>query len=401
MKNNIYRYLIMMIAGLIILPSCSDWDEYKMYIDKDRIYPQKPDSLKTRPGKNRVQLEWIISDPKVKSFKVLYSQEGVQDSVIVPVSLEKKYSIDTVKVIVDNLIESNCIFNVISYDALGNASLTVEAEEMVYGENYEKSLLNRVMLSKSVDTEGLHLNWYPPTEDTELGIEITYKDESGNTHTYFIADSISSSTIAGYDVNYPFTYRTKYLPSPTAIDTFYSAVNQDQIIFASELVNTERPFQITDRGWWFDRSFGDLLGWVVNTAAARNGTVDNRVQQALVFWSWPGYSPSNGIINGKIYQTLKLNAGSYTFKVTALYTSGGWSPIKQYIAVNKGVALPNVDKVEAEALSWKIIGMGLGDGSVITCSFTLEEASVVSLGIVGTIGSAQELRFKKFELIKN
>lgn len=400
MKNKIYWYLIMIIAGLIIIPSCTKWDEYKMYIDGDRIYPQKPDSLKTRPGKNRIQLEWTISDPKVSYFKVLYSQEGIQDSVTIPVRSVHKYANDTTRVIIDNLIESNCIFNVISYDEFGNSSLAVEAEEMVYGENYEKSLLNRTLISKLIDNDGLHLRWYPATDDTELGIELNYKDVSENMKTIFIADSILSNTVTGFNVNYPFTYHTKYLPTPTAIDTFYSTYNEDRITFPSELVNTERPFQITDRGWWFDGRFGDATGWIANTAAARNGTVDNFAQYALVFWSWTGYSPASGITNGKIHQTLQLEAGSYSFIVTAQYTSAVVNNLKQYIVVNKGVALPNVDMVETEALSWKNIGTGLADGATVTCNFTLNEPSVISLGIVGSIGGAQELRFRKFELKK-
>lgn len=401
MKNIIQSYLIIIVASLIILPSCNKWDDYKMYIDKDLIYPQKPNSLKTRPGKNRIQLEWTISDPKVTSCKIYYSQEGIHDSITVPVNVKQKYANDTVKVIIDNLIESNCIFRVISYDDFGHSSLAVEGEEMAYGENYEKTLLNRTLKSKLIDNNGLHLQWYPATDDTELGIQVIYKDESENTRSVFVADSIKSNTIAGFNVNHPFTYRTKYLPTSLSIDTFYSSFNEDQIIFASELTNTERPFQITDKGWWLDNRFGDATGWTVNAAAAKNGTVDNYAQYALVFWSWTGYSPSSGITNGKIHQTLKLAAGSYSFILTIQKTSEISNNLKQYLVANRSIELPDVDMVETEALSWKSIGTGLADGTIVTCNFTLNEPSVISLGFVGSISGFQELRFRKFELIKN
>ncbi|WP_298649078.1 DUF4998 domain-containing protein [uncultured Proteiniphilum sp.] len=401
MKSKIQWYLTMIIFCLIIIPACSKWDDYKKYIDEDKIYPQKPDSLKTRPGKNRIQLEWTLTDPKVTSCKILYSQEGILDSITVPVGTGQSYTNDTVRVIIDNLIESNCIFNVISYDDLGHSSLAVEAEGMVYGENYEKSLLNRTLRSKSVDNDGLHLQWYPTVDDTELGIELNYKDDSENSKTVFIADSIISNTIAGFNVNYPFTYRTKYLPTPTAIDTFYSPPNEDRITFTSELINTERPFQVTDRGWWFQGRFGDAYGWTVNAAAAQNATVDNFAQYALVLWSWTGYSPVSGITNGKIYQTLQLAAGTYSLVVTVQSTTALVNSLKQYIVANKGIVLPDVDLVETVALSWTSIGAGLADGTVVTCNFTLDEPSVISLGIVGSIVGMQELRFRKFELIKN
>jgi hypothetical protein len=401
MKRIVYTMIVVLyLAGMF---ACTQWDEYKKYIDEERIYPQKPDSLKTYPGKNRILLEWTIADPKVSFCKILYSQEGMQDSLIVSVNAEHNYANDTVRVIIDNLIESNCIFKVISYDDLGHSSLAVEAEEMVYGENYEKSLLNRTLRSKLVDNDGLHLQWYPTADDAELGIELNYKDDSGNLKTVFVPDSVTSNTIAGFNVNYPFTYRTKYLPAPTAIDTFYSSSHEDRITFASELVNTERPFQVTDRGWWFQGRFGDAYGWTVNAAAAANGTVDNyyTVGSALVLWSWAGYSPVSGITNGKIYQIVQLPAGTYSFEVTLLYTTATTNSLKQYIAVYKGIALPDVGLVETEGLSWTSIGTGLADGTVLTCNFTLDEPSVISLGIVGSIAGQQELRFKKFELIKN
>ncbi|MGV8092006.1 MAG: DUF4998 domain-containing protein [Mangrovibacterium sp.] len=394
-------YVLIVVLHLAGMYACTQWDEYKKYIDEEMVYPQKPDSLKTRPGKNRIQLEWTIADPKVTSCKILYSQEGILDSVTVPAGAGQSFANDTVRVIIDNLIESNCIFNVISYDDLGHSSLAVEAEEMVYGENYEKSLLNRTLRSKSVDNDGLHLQWYPAVDDTELGIELNYKDDSENLKTVFIADSVTSKTIADFNVNYPFNYRTKYLPTPTAIDTFYSSSNEDRITFAFQLVNTERPFQITDRGWWFQGRFGDAYGWTVNAAAAQNATVDNYAQYALVLWSWTGYSPVSGITNGKIYQTLQLAAGTYSFVVTVQYTTLIVNSLKQYIVANKGIVLPDVGLVETEALSWTSIGTGLADGTVVTCNFTLDEPSVVSLGVVGSIAGQQELRFRKFELIKN
>lgn len=400
MKSKIQLCLTMMVIYLTIMPACSKWDDYKMYIDGDRIYPQKPYALKSRPGKNRIQLEWIISDPKVTSNKIIFSQEGVRDSVTIPISVGHNYVNDTIRVIIDNLIESNCNFKVISYDDLGNASLPVEGEEMVYGANYERSLLNRTLRGKAVDNDGLHLQWYPAMDDTEVGIELNYTDNLESQKTVFIEDSVISNTIAGFNVNFPFTYRTKYLPTPTALDTFYSSSSQDRITFASELINTERPFQITDRGWWLHGRFGDASGWTFNAAAGQNATVDNLAQYALVLWSWTGYSPVSGITNGKIYQTLQLAAGNYSFVVTVQYTSAIANSLRQYIAANKGIALPDVSLIEQEALSWLSIGTGLNDGTLLTINFTLEDPSVITLGVVGSISGSQELRFRKFELIK-
>ncbi len=398
MKKIIYAIIVILFWGGMY--ACTQWDEYKKYIDEEIIYPQKPDSLKTYPGKNRILLEWTIADPKVSSCKVFYNQEGIQDSVIVPVNAEHNYSNDTIRTVIENLIESNCIFNVISYDNLGHSSLTVEAEEFVYGENYEKSLINRTLRSRFVDTDGLHLQWYPATDETELEIEINYTDNQGNQKTVFVADSVIANTIADFNVNYPFTYRTSYLPTTTAIDTFYSSLIEDQITFPSGLVNSEAPFEITDRGWWFNGRFGDLYGWIVNDAAAANGTVDNYRAYCMVFWTWAAYnySPSPTISNGKIYQTISLSPGTYSFKATVKYISTSVDEV--YLAVNTGLSLPDVDNVEKEAISYTTVSPGLVEGTVIECEFTIESSVVGSLGLVGNSSNQNEIVFKKFELIE-
>ena len=338
MKNKINFIFIAILASLI---SCTDADEYKMYLEGGEIiYLQKADSLTAFPGKNRIQLNWILVDPRITSYKVVYSQSAEKDSVIVPVSTHHDYSNDTISVIIDNLEETMYNFKIISSDEFGNKSIPVEIEE-------------------------------------------------------------SSALISDYNPAYPFFYRTLFKPDTTAIDTFYTEVATDQVIFPTELVNTVLPFEITSRGWWVQGRFGTPTGWTVNDAAAQNGNVDNAYGNALALWAWSGYSPVGSFTNGKIYQTILLQPGNYRFKVTIKSFSPSLN--KGYLAVCAGYDLADIEKIENEALGYYqlISNPKPVEDDIIECMFTLESPAVVSLGLVANIDHAQEVDLKKVELVKD
>ena len=132
MKNKIKWYPGILVA-LLLCVHCTPYDDYKKFMGGgDIIYPQKPDSLKTYPGKNRMQLEWLIVDPKVASCKIFYEQSGIRDSTEVQLEARKGFENDTTRVIISNLEETSYAFKIISFDAFGNVSIPVEAEDLVY-----------------------------------------------------------------------------------------------------------------------------------------------------------------------------------------------------------------------------------------------------------------------------
>ena len=397
MKNKINFIFIAILASLI---GCTDADEYKMYLEGGEIiYLQKADSLTAFPGKNRIQLKWILVDPRVTSYKVVYSQSAEKDSVIVPVSTDHDYSNDTISVIIDNLEETMYNFQIISSDEFGNKSIPVEIEESSYGEIYESSLVNRVIKQKLMSSGGLALEWYDGDE-SEVGVEINYSDEEGNEKVYFMPGEESSALISDYNPAYPFFYRALFMPDTTAIDIFYTEIESDQVIFPTELVNTVLPFEITSRGLWVQGRFGTPTGWTVNDAAAQNGNVDNAYGNALALWAWSGYSPVASFTNGKIYQTILLQPGNYKFRVTIKSFSPSLN--KGYLAVCAGYDLSDIDQVESEALGYYrlISNPKPVEDDIIECMFTLESPAIVSLGMVANIDHAQEVDLKKVELVK-
>lgn len=399
MKMKIKWLIVMIILCSLIISACSKWDDYTKYIDENKIYPQKPDSLKVYVGYERALLEWTIVDPKVTSCKVYYTQEGEQDSILVPIAKLNNFTNDTIQVVIDNLIETTCYFKVISYDDYGHSSLEVETEEYIYGDNYQKSLLNRSLKSKQMLNNQFHLQWYD-ADETELGIELEYKDIFSKSKKIYIPDTVTSTVIADFNVDYPFAYRTLYLPKSTAIDTFYTAVEEVKFDFPSELSNTKAPFEITNRGLWLNNRAGTISGWIVNDVVEKQGSVDNNWGRRMVMWGWSGFTPVPSITNGKIYQILSLPSGSYSFRATVFKMSSQNNQV--YLVVNNGFSLLDITNVENESLAFVDISSTFkGDYNVAICEFTLDAPSTVSLGIVGNVGPNQEVFFHEFELITN
>jgi len=390
-------YFTLVILSIVCV-HCTEYDDYKKYLEGGEIiYPQKADSVKTYPGKSRILLEWVIVDPKVTSCKILYSQSGEKDSLIVQVDSRGGAEDDTIRLFINNLEEATYAFRIISYDNYGHPSITVETEESAYGDMYEDALVNRVLKSKLMDKEGLKLEWYSG-DDSELSVELNYTSQSGSPKVLYMPDSVTTTLIPDFNVAYPFTYRTLYLPTETAIDTFYSSTLEDEIEFQTELLNTVAPFAITGRGWWVQGRFGTPTNWIINSAAAQNGNVDNAYGNALSMWAWSGYSPVGSFTNGKIYQTILLEAGTYSFQATVEDISDGVS--KSYLVTAVNYELPDINDVETDALSFLAIPKA-AKNTILETSFTLDHSAVVSLGYVANIDHAKQLMFNKFELVEN
>jgi hypothetical protein len=369
--------------------------------DGEIIYPQKADSVKTYPGKNRIQLEWVIVDPKVTSCKIFYEQGGIQESTTVAINAHSDYFNDTIRVIIPDLEETTYAFKIISYDDFGHSSITVEAEESAYGAIYESALVNRTLKSIVYDVnEGLTLEWFE-ADDAEIAVKLAYTDINGNNRTIFVADSVNITSIPDFKISEPLFYSTMYKPVPAAIDTFYVQVVEEKIPYYANITNMLKnpgaPFIKGDMV--HDNRFYAAADWIANAAAAANGNVDNLKSNSLTMWTWGGYSPLTDIVNGKLYQTVELEAGTYRFDAFAYSTSNAIN--KAYVAVAAGNDLPDIDNV-SQALASVPVPAGVTEGSAskptLSVEFTITEKTNVSLGFLGNINSQQETAFRKVEL---
>lgn len=221
-KNKIRWYPVIAILCIVCV-HCTEFDEYKKYMpDGEIIYPQKPGSVVTYPGRNRIQLEWVITDPNVTSCKIVYKQTDIQKDTTVVIPARGADSNDTIRVNIPGLEEITYSFGIVSYDDFGHVSIPVEGEEEVYGEIYESSLMNRLVKGYAYDkTTGLKLDWYDANK-TEIGTELYYTDINGNNRMILVAGSETSTTIPDYKYGEPLYNISLYKPVSSAIDTFYT-----------------------------------------------------------------------------------------------------------------------------------------------------------------------------------
>ncbi|MET7000041.1 DUF4998 domain-containing protein [Chitinophaga defluvii] len=223
MKSQHKWYICVAVLGFI-LSACTKSDDYKKYSKNGEIlYPAKADSVISSPGKNRLQLAWVTTDGRIKKYRIFWN--GGSDSLEVPVVRNGAGNdADSMKVIIHPLDEANYIFNIYSYDSDGNRSVKTTVEDAVYGGNYESTLLGRGLKQVVVvaGKEYAELMW-APGDSTEVGVKLTYTDNSNHLRTVIFPAGKDTSKVMDYKSGTDFSYVTLFMPVKGAIDTFQSA----------------------------------------------------------------------------------------------------------------------------------------------------------------------------------
>lgn len=222
MKTNIIAKLMVIITGLsCFLPACSKMDAtYKKFLKGGEVvYREKPDSLKVFPGHNRIKLSWLLTANRNIVKCRVYWNSGA-DSVEVPV---KSGSIkDTVSVIIDNMEEGSYVFDIYTYDKAGNSSIAVDTTGHVYGDAYISTLSNRLIENAMLIAGKPKIKWYNEADTTAIGVELRYKSNDGMMHEIQVPLSDDITRIDERPQGDSIQYRTLFLPTPFAIDTFYT-----------------------------------------------------------------------------------------------------------------------------------------------------------------------------------
>ena len=224
MKKIIYHTCILLVISLC---SCEDFmDIHEEYIkDGEIMYAPKVESMEVRSGKNRVQIKCrLFNAVFVDELHVYWNTN--RDSMMIPVSL--KTGLDSVEFVIPNLAESAYTFDIRSKDKHHVWSLTSTGLGSAYGDIFQDNLSNRMVKSAIMDgTDGV-VAWTSADEKlfctevkytTTAGVEITKRTFQSDTT---ICTSVNPAV--------GFSYRSLFLPEPTAIDTFYTAWSEPQSI---------------------------------------------------------------------------------------------------------------------------------------------------------------------------
>lgn len=388
------------VTLLFMVSACSKIDDYrdKFMSGGAIVYTGKMDSVQIFPGRGRVEVNGLfISDPNITKYRVYWS--GRTDSVEVPVT--RSPNVDTAKVIIGNLPEGQISFEIRTYDAMGNSSVPVFMTSSVYGDLYQASLINRGIADASMQDDGAALITWQDLSGSSgvISMEIQYTDEAGAAHDTLI-DAIASgqtTVLPGYKIGSSFSYKTAFLPSPTAIDTFYVAYEAHSVradVTSIYLSNAGPGVQNAS----FDGRWGTLAApWITNAAAKNkdggtNGgyTSDWRWgHNGQICWETWGNTP---VTDGKIYQPTSqpLPSGNYT--ITFQYYSEIQSNSSVYCVVAPGNGgIPSLEHL-TDALAYTLLFNGANVGAtspnteeVKSFSFTLDSPQVVSIGFLGNL----------------
>ena len=139
--------------------------------------------------------------------------------------------------------------------------------------------------------------------------------------------------------------------------------------------------------------------WIVNDAVRPNGAVSRTRGDALGTMV-SSAMPNKEIMNGKLHQTVKLEAGTYRFSAT-VYSAQNLT--QAYVVAAPGNELPDTDDVEQTALGYAALPatkIAVDTNPVFSVDFTLSEETTVSLGFVATLpsGANRQMFFREVKL---
>lgn len=394
--------LISFLLILFFAVACSDdMEDYKKFTEGGEIsYTGKIDSLKILSGRNRVQVKGlIISDPKVSEVRVYWNSH--KDSVSIPIS--RTNGTDTISKIISDLEENIYNFEVVTLDDEGNSSIVVNETAQVYGERYQNTLRNQPVSSETLIGPNLTINFAEADRSSGIiGNEIKYPTTSGEQNEVFVPLDSLDFTIHDFQSGEEYTYRSVFLPEPMAIDTFYSGYNSSvpvpEITKPPYFKNAKAPFETdVDGGRW------DILSDWVTTDPVMNhdgyGGVDSWNGSVMAMESGWG-APK--IVNGKIYQTLVLDPGTYFYTIDFNDGNLDGNGDQVYMSVAEGTALPDVENVETSSNILAFQQLKNVKWSKQTIMFTVDEVMQISIGIEATTqdGYDKFFRINSFELNK-
>ncbi|HZL10675.1 MAG TPA: DUF4998 domain-containing protein [Prolixibacteraceae bacterium] len=388
--SNIYIVSIVLLA--IFVQSCTKMNDlHQPYLDEGEIiYAAKVDSVAAKAGKGRIELEMLITAQRIETVRIFWND--YTDSLDVAIDNQT----GDVSKFIENLPEKGYIFQFVSIDQFGNKSLPFEVTGSVYGDIFQTIITNRQIKSISELVDGKITITWQSAVDNGVRCDLNYINAVGVEVTRKVPMTESTTTLT--DLASGLNYRTLFIPEPNAIDTFYTETVTPTVISVTEisLLNPGDPFVGKDvSGRW-----GNLADWTVNDAAKNHGGIggfDNLNNGSgflsMEYWGTPA------IVNGKIYQTLTLPAGSYSFVATV--SSIDRSPDAIYVTAAIGETLPDIDAIGTALAKTRIIDNSQ-NGKDVSASFVLTETTTVSVGfsITMLVNNETSVRIKKIRLIR-
>ncbi|WP_106832007.1 DUF4998 domain-containing protein [Parabacteroides pacaensis] len=230
------KYYMGIVLLSVCVVSCEDvMDIHKEFIKGGEImYAPNLDSLAVYSGKNRIKLTcWLYNATFVETLHV-YWNNG-QDSLISLVSL--KAGMDSVDVWIPGLKENAYTFEVFTKDKEGVESLKTTGFGSAYGDMFQSNLSPRTIKSHALINESGEIIWNSPDEKLYC-TEVKYTRKDGMPAIIRTFPEDIKTECEEIDNAEGYTFRSLFLPEPTAIDTFYTDWS-DKTTFPSVIDRTD------------------------------------------------------------------------------------------------------------------------------------------------------------------
>ncbi|MCC4213972.1 DUF4998 domain-containing protein [Leeuwenhoekiella parthenopeia] len=390
------------LFGFLFLAACDSDDTLTVMPQDDSVAQLKTFSIK--PGENRVKIEGTVpAEADIEEVVVYWNDRA--NSLRIPISPsneEQQFS-----EYIPNLEERVYTFEMQTSDGSGSGSAIVTGASEVYGASYRNTLLNRPVSNSTLAQSKLDIQFDGMDFSTgPIGIELSYENTSGELQNVFFPISQDRVILNDYKRNTNYKYRTVFVPSPLAVDTFYIDYNSvtPQVEFP-ELKNNAVPFSATSvSGRW-----GVLADWTTTAPVLIHPGGHGGWDQwnGNIFNMESGWGAS-AINNGKIYQSVEAPAGNYALEISVRdsnhsETDEGGS----YFVVSKGFELPDVSDVttDSEVLVFERIHTTTYVANmpeIYRLEFSLDEITDITIGQITSQWGQTPGRFcniLSFELI--
>lgn len=376
MKHNftLSFHKLMYLFFLFIAFSC-DTDQEIVYINEVDSSVATVKSFEANPGKNRVLIKGTVDPNNISEIEVFWNDRS--ESMIIPVDP----SSETVSATITGLTEGDYMFEVIAKDDAGNSSNVITAGTSVFGDDYQAAIANRSISSRILMDTTLDINFDAMgATPGAIGTQLEYENTAGESQNLFISTETNRVTIPDFNEGSSFSFRSVFVPAPTAIDTFYTGYASDTPVQFPVLQNAAVPFAADSiSGRW-----GVLSVWTTNEAARNHGGYggwdewNNNIFNMESGWGSPA------ITNGKIYQQVTAGAGNYILRIVLRDTNhsaddeGG-----SYFVVTAADEFPDVEIVESDE---EVVAYARTTTATLTynINFTLEETTDLLIGQVST-----------------
>ncbi|GHT55007.1 hypothetical protein AGMMS49982_20470 [Bacteroidia bacterium] len=231
------------LAGMTLTACEGMMDVHKDYLEGgEKVYLSKPLSVNFLAGQGRVVAELVLyNSPNVKTVDITWDNgNGGKDALSTPVS--PSTGLDTLFIPITGLEEKAYTFTLVTTDAYDNHSLPFTGTGTVYDTLFQASTAHQPVLQIDLTETGGQLSW-TPTLDYLLGSEIRYVSRTDETLTVFAPAGVPAS-LPDAKVASKVTYRSLFLPEPSAIDTFYTAWAEYETAFPANILLDKTTFVV-------------------------------------------------------------------------------------------------------------------------------------------------------------